>query len=82
MNDSGLGDHLKALTLMPHHGETPMLMWTTVTGGATPSMEWTFRVPKAVVEDIGAIAPSFAASRRDRNPEVPEAGMPERPVMP
>lgn len=68
----------KAMAKMPNHGETPMLMWTTVSDGAAPDVVWTFRVPKAVVEDIAAIAPALAAS--SRAVPMPETAPPPPPV--
>ncbi|MCC6902715.1 MAG: hypothetical protein IT377_27330 [Polyangiaceae bacterium] len=76
MQDAGLGDLTKALSMMPHHGETPMLMWTTVTSDGGPGMVWTIQVPKAVVEDIGAVAPSLAAAGSGKALGGPAAVMP------
>lgn len=82
MQDAGLGDLTKALTLMPHHGETPMLMWTNVTSEGGPGMVWTIQVPKAVVEDIGAVAPSLAAASGASGVAGPAAVMPAPPPPP
>ncbi len=64
MGQAGLGDVSRALTRMPNHGETPMLMWTTVSSDG-PNLVWTLRVPKAVVEDIAAVAPALAAGKKE-----------------
>lgn len=74
-------DIKKALNAMPHHGETPVLMWTTVSAGAGPNVLWTLRVPRAVVEDIAAIAPLLAAMKKEPVPVMAPEGI-APPVAP
>jgi hypothetical protein len=58
----GSGDGSRVVAAMPHHGETPMIMWTTVTNGANPTLNWNLQVPQAVVEDIAAVGPALAGA--------------------
>jgi hypothetical protein len=58
----GSGDGSRVIAAMPHHGETPMIMWTTVTAGSSPTLSWNMQVPKAVVEDVAAVAPALAGA--------------------
>jgi hypothetical protein len=51
----------RALSAMPHHGETPMLQSISVEGGAGPTLRWHTTLPKEVVEDIAALGPAMAA---------------------
>jgi len=77
MGEAGLGDASKALRLMPNHGETPMLMWTSVEP-AGPDVVWSLRVPKAVVEDLGAVGPALAAQGSGSPPMAPAPPPPPR----
>jgi hypothetical protein len=52
-------DHL--LDAMPHHGVTPMLVEITASDAGKPNFDWSFRMPKASVEDIGSLVPGVAA---------------------
>jgi hypothetical protein len=63
LNESTGADATRALTLMPNHGETPIPMWTVVSPDGA-AMTWSVRVPKAVVEDIAAVAPAIAAQKK------------------
>lgn len=82
MGEAGLGDVSKALSLMPNHGDTPMLMWTTVTEQGGPNLVYTVRVPKAVVEDIAAVAPALAAAKKSATIAGPAAVAPAPPAPP
>ena len=58
MSDMNPGaDTQKIWSSMPHHGQTPMLAWTSVATSGSTDVTWTLRVPKDVVEDIAAVAP-------------------------
>lgn len=54
-------DPSRITSSMPNRGETPMLLWTSVSEGASPSMSWTVRVPRQVIEDVAAAAPALGA---------------------
>lgn len=67
----GGGNPAQVISAMPHHGETPMLMWTSVSSGANPTLSWSLRVPKAIVEDVAAVAPAMAAGGHHGGPAMP-----------
>jgi hypothetical protein len=46
---------LQALPSMPNHGETPLLLATTVTTGNTARIETSFKIPKGAFEDLGSL---------------------------
>jgi len=44
---------------LPHHGETPILFFSESSADG-PESTMTFSVPRAAVEDIGALVPVLA----------------------
>jgi hypothetical protein len=52
-------DAAKVMTALPHHGETPILFFSDTTAEG-PDSTITFSVPRAAVEDLGALAPVLA----------------------
>ncbi len=55
-HDTGAGNVMNAL---PHHGETP-IVFVSDTSSDGPDSTATFSVPRAAVEDIGALVPVLA----------------------
>ena len=53
------GDADKLFTALPHHGETP-IVFSYDLNPTGPELTSTFSVPRATVEDIGALAPAAA----------------------
>ena len=64
----------KVLNSMPHHGETPMIQRVTVSGGTQPKVQVRLEVPKAVIEDLGAVGPALGAMAGSRG------GLGRRPI--
>ncbi|HYP76815.1 MAG TPA: hypothetical protein VER12_12700 [Polyangiaceae bacterium] len=52
-------DSQKLLAALPHHGDTPVLFSYDVSAGG-PELTTTFTLPRAAVEDLGALVPVFA----------------------
>lgn len=46
---------MRMLQALPHRGETPIFFTSEVTGGDAPRSSMSFSVPKAAMEDIGAL---------------------------
>lgn len=46
---------VKLLNNLPHRGETPIFLTTESAGGSAPRTSLSFTVPKAAMEDIGAL---------------------------
>ena len=51
----------RAISAMPHHGETPILQTIDIQAGKGPTMVWHVWVPKGVIEDVAALGPAIAA---------------------
>lgn len=50
-----VNDMMRLLQNLPHRGETPIFFMTEATGGSAPRSSVTFSLPKAAMEDIGAV---------------------------
>jgi hypothetical protein len=46
---------VRMLQALPHRGETPIFFTSEATGGDAPRSSVSFSVPKAAMEDIGAL---------------------------
>jgi hypothetical protein len=53
--------------LLPHHGETP-IVFSCDLSAAGPVITTGFSVPRAAVEDLGALALALLAGRRSQLP--------------
>lgn len=61
----GAKDELaKTITNLPHHGETPILFDYQM--NATPQLDMGFSVPRAAVEDLGALIPVLVITAKQR----------------
>jgi hypothetical protein len=67
----------RVFSSMPNHGQTPMIAWTSVERSGTTNLTWTVQVPRAVIEDIAAVAPALAAGGMGG----PPPPMPPHPPM-
>ena len=52
-------DAMKLISALPHHGETP-IVFSYDLGAAGPEISTGFAVPRAAVEDLGALVPILA----------------------
>jgi hypothetical protein len=52
-------DASKLMSALPHHGETPLL-YTSDVSASGPQLTTAFRIPRAAVEDLGALVPVLA----------------------
>jgi hypothetical protein len=59
-NGSGPSGDAKTLARLPHRGETPLL-WHVDADARGPKVAFSGRVPRAIIEDIVAMAASHAA---------------------
>jgi hypothetical protein len=50
-----VNDVIKLLSNLPHGGETPIFLTTEASGGGAPRSAVSFSIPKAAMEDIGAL---------------------------
>ncbi len=55
-------DAAKLLASVPHHGQTPVIYTMSVGQQGGVSLNYSVRVPRAVVEDIAAAAPTLGAA--------------------
>lgn len=65
------GELGKLITNLPHHGETPILFDYEVTV-AGPQIGMGFTVPRAAVEDLGALVPVLAVMAKSHSPMLAE----------
>ena len=69
----GETDANKLLSALPHHGETPLTLRSDLSSSG-PNLRFALSVPRAVVEDLGALVPVLAlmAGKRDTALTAPE----------
>ena len=60
----------RRLNSMPHHGQTPMPYTLTATSAGATNVAWSFTVPRAVAEDLGALIPLAAMGRHGASPPI------------
>ena len=56
------------INALPHHGETPIMFFSSVQPGAPNRLSMRMSFPKAAIEDVGALVPVialFAEQKRD-----------------
>ena len=64
------GDASKLIVALPHHGETPILFSYDLSASG-PELTTTFAVPRAAIEDLGALVPVLALMAGKREAVTP-----------